>query len=470
MDFTPAHFESTGSACVHGENIPFKVISEDMIFEDETGNAEASIFSFSYFRTDAEDPARPVAFFWNGGPGSSCVWLHTGMMSAWKMKYEDAVHPPVNPPFEMEDNPYWLLDVCDIVMIDPVGTGYSRLLNMEKTGDYYNALHDAKAIADFIERWLLKYHRRNSPIYLGGESYGTIRTPLVVEELMGGPMSLTGKMRGISVSGIFLLGTTFDIMAQRPLPLPREPMDLYTEAAIAWYHHPEGKKSLREHIDDAWNFGITEYMTDLFRLNALSAEEKQALAQKLSYFTDIDAEYFPEHDFRISLEAFRQNVGRKEGFDVGTYDGRYTMAHCESAGHHLDPVTDDPAMGAYTPSMTAAMNEILKQKLNITFDREYRAIQFIEINRYWNYEYRVEPRECVEKAARRNPGFRIFLGAGLYDMATTPGWARALVSQLHVQKEQLTYHEYESGHMAYLGEKTLRQLTGDMRSFITAHR
>ncbi|MDO5422545.1 MAG: hypothetical protein Q4F41_02320 [Eubacteriales bacterium] len=463
-NWTPAHFEAKGTIQTQNGPVSYLAISEDHVFYDETGAPEATIFSYSYFRADAPQADRPVLFVYNGGPGSSCVWMHTGMMGPWRMKYEDAVHPPVNPPYEMKENDDWLLDTCDIVMVDPVGTGYARLLKPEKAERYYGPGNDAWAIAEFIEAWLRKYDRRNSPIYLAGESYGTIRTPLLVQELMCGPTGAAGKMRGIPVKGVLLLGTVLDIGAT-PLPVPREPMDLYTEAAVAWYHKPEGKKPLRGHLEDAWKFGTGKYLTSLYLKNSLSAQERQELAETLTYFTDVDAAYFKEHDYRITLDEFSHQVGKSRGFDVGLYDGRYTMPHTERT-ELLDPVIDDPAMGAYTPSMTAAMETILKKKLNIVLDREYKAIAFKEVNMHWKFEYLVPPRTCLERAARRNPDFRIFLGAGLYDLVTSPGYARALKNQLDVAPEQIVHHEYESGHMPYLGEESFHRLVGDIRAFI----
>lgn len=461
--FRPARFETEGSVKTEHGAVSYRVISEDYVIKDEKGEPEASVFSFSYLRTDAGDPSRPVAFFYNGGPGSACVWLHAGFLGPWRMKYADAVHPPVTPPYEMEENPNWLGEVCDIVLIDPVGCGYSRLLQPEKAEKYYHAGRDAACIADFIEDWLRKYGRRNSPVYLGGESYGTIRTPLVMEELMGGPLSFTGKMRGISVKGIFLLGTVLDIQAA-PLPAPKEPMDLYTMAATAWHHAPEGKGTLREHLEAAWDFGSGEYLRSLFLKNGLSAEERERTAERLTYFTGIDAAYYRSHDLRISLAEFAERIG-KGVYDVGAYDTRYTMPHLGLGMPPKDPVIDDPAMGAYTPSMTGAMESILKGKLGITFDRAYRAIEFSGINGLWKYEYRAEPKACIELAARRNPDFHVFMAAGLYDLVTTPGYARALENHLDVPKGCVIRREYESGHMAYLGEESQRALVSDMRAF-----
>ncbi len=467
--FVPSHFEAEGTVNTVKGTVSYQVISEDYVMYDEAGNPEASIFSYSYFRTDTEEKNRPIMFAFNGGPGSACVWIHTGVFGPLKMKYEDAVHPPVNPPYEMEENKHWILDTTDLVLIDPVGTGYGRLLQPEKAGKYYNTVGDASSIADFIENWLRKYDRRNSSVYLCGESYGTVRAPLVMQELMSGPTGAVGKMRGIPVKGILFMGTTLEIGVKKPLPVSREPMDLYTQACVAWYHAPEGKKSRREHAEEAWQFGITEYMTALYLKNSMTQEQKTALAEKLSYFTNIDPEYYLEHDFRISLEEFACEVGRKQGFDVGLYDGRYTMPHRRHNMSEtlMDPVVDDPAMGAYTPSMTGAMETILKKKLNISFDREYRSIQFRDVNMAWQYVYRVEPRDCLELGYRRNPEFRLFMAAGAYDLVTTPGYARALVNQLDMPQEHVVLREYESGHMPYLGEESLAVLTEDIRRFIS---
>ena len=171
---------------MNGQTIPYRTVSEDNFFVDEEGQPTATIFSYAYFRSDVADPAtRPVLFAYNGGPGCSSLWIHAGLFGPRRVKLEDELHLPTVPPFELEDNPHCLLDLCDIVLVDPVGTGFGRLIQEKARAEFYDADGDVKAMAMFIEQWLTRYNRRNSPILLAGESYGTGRSALLAAELLG---------------------------------------------------------------------------------------------------------------------------------------------------------------------------------------------------------------------------------------------------------------------------------------------
>ena len=199
-----SRFESQGSIVLKGQTIPYRTVSEDNFFVDEEGQPTATIFSYAYFRSDIEDPStRPVLFAYNGGPGCSSLWVHAGLFGPRRIKLEDELHLPTVPPFELEDNPHCLLDLCDLVLVDPVGTGFGRLIQEKARAEFYDADGDVKAMALFIEQWLTRYNRRNSPILLAGESYGTGRSALLAAELLGaGPVK--PDTLGLSVSGIML--------------------------------------------------------------------------------------------------------------------------------------------------------------------------------------------------------------------------------------------------------------------------
>ncbi len=460
-DFESKSFRSEGTTHTLRGNLHWESISEDTLLYDEEGNADASLFSFSYFLKDAQEN-RPVLFAWNGGPGSSSLWLHTGMLGAKKMKYEDVLNPRTVPPFEMEDNPYWLLDVCDIVLIDPIGTGYSRLLNNAHRERYYTAREDAKTVAEFIFQWLRKYKRLDSPVYIMGESYGTIRASLVAQELTGGPLSADHKLRGICLKGAILMGSSINV-GTSPLPVSEDPMNLFTEAAVHWYHQPQPKKELREAMEENWKFATEDYLIALYKNHTLSSEERQKLAEKLEEMTGIRASYYLTHDFRVSLDDYAKDIDSTRGFDVGAYDGRYRLAHVNDGAL---PVTDDPAMGMYQPSMINAINGEVARTLNIDIDREYQTIAFGDVLFQWKYDYMTTPIQCLELAARRNSDFKLMLAAGLYDMTTSSGYARALKAQLNIPESQLIHREYESGHMAYMGDDNLKAICDDIRNLI----
>ena len=339
-----SRFESQGSVVLNGQTIPYRTVSEDNFFVDEEGQPTATIFSYAYFRSDVADPAtRPVLFAYNGGPGCSSLWIHAGLFGPRRVKLEDELHLPTVPPFELEDNPHCLLDLCDIVLVDPVGTGFGRLIQEKARAEFYDADGDVKAMAMFIEQWLTRYNRRNSPILLAGESYGTGRSALLAAELLGaGPVK--PDTLGLSVSGIMLLGSTFF----EANPAEPSAVNLITMAATNHYHHPEGKPDRDAFIAQAFDFAKTEYLSALFQGDALPEAKQAAIAEKLTYFTGIETEFWIRHHLRIDMQKeFAHLLLKDQGLAVGFYDGRYTWKD-DPAIRDANVIADDPAMGQYT--------------------------------------------------------------------------------------------------------------------------
>lgn len=463
-----ARFVTDHALKIHGMPIQYRVIAEETLVEDDGGKALGSVFSYTYVRTDVEDTAvRPVIFAYNGGPGSSSAWLHLGLFGARRVKLTDAVNPMPLPPYGLEDNPHCLLDMCDLVMIDPVNTGYARLLSEDAAKQFYGTKQDTHIIALFIENWLNRYNRHHSPRYLAGESYGTIRSCLLLRELMGGPFAEDHRLLAIPVNGVILLGTaiTLPMLNNNPTVYP-ELLKLTARAAVYHYHHPEGKPALTEFLEDVWSFAGGEYLIGLFAGEGMEAAKRAEICSKLQSFTGIPAEWYDRHDLTATDEAFRTMVLRDRGLDVGAYDGRYTMAHSEQV-RMSDPVADDPAMGKYTPVFMGALNASLKKELGITLDREYRSIDFT-VNGMWEYPCPVPPTEALTAAMRRNENLRVFFGSGVYDLVTPPGMVRYLVDHLNLPKDRVTVREYESGHMPYIGEQSAERLEADLRAFIAS--
>ena len=228
-------YEADGSLQIQGTTIPYHTICEDNFFVDEENNPVASIFSYAYFRSDIQDNSkRPILFIYNGGPGCASLWLHMGLFGPRIVKLDDELNLPTVPPFELEDNLHCLLDLCDLVFIDPVGTGLGRLIQEKARKEFYETHGDVRSVSKFIEQFLARYNRRNSPVLLAGESYGTTRSALLAGELMGAGPEKADTM-GISVSGIFLLGSYFI----EKLPVEASATDLITMAATNYFHNPK---------------------------------------------------------------------------------------------------------------------------------------------------------------------------------------------------------------------------------------
>jgi carboxypeptidase C (cathepsin A) len=464
-EFAPSRFVSEGSAVLSGNKVDFRVVCEDNVVCDDAGKALGSIFSYSYLRTDGGDAQRPAIFVYNGGPGSSSVWQHLGLFAPRRIKLEDPVNPPVLPPFELEDNPHAPLDVCDVVMIDPVETGYGRLLDPEAGKQFFGIEQDACAMAHFIEGWLTRYGRWDSRIYLAGESYGTLRSCVLASTLMGGPFSSAHRLVGISVAGILMLGAhlhTTGYAAQEPV----EPavLQLPSMAATAWYHRRDAKPELADFVEDAHQFSYEEYLPALFKGSRLGEREMAHVVERLAWFTGIPAAYFREHGLSITTGAFAIELLRDEGRAVGIYDSRYTMKNVQESGVQ-DPVGDDPAMGQYSPAFVGAMQGPMKRELNITFDREYKAINFAA-NSAWDNNLQRTPVQHLQAAMRRNRDLRVMFGQGYWDLACPIGQVRYFLSHAGLPGDRVCERLYPSGHMPYLGEESALALAADLREFI----
>ncbi len=454
-------FEAQGAVTIRGERIPYTAISEDNYIYGSDGKPAGSMFTYSYFRNDIADPStRPVLFAFNGGPGSSCLWLHLGIIGPKRLKLDDEVHLPTTPPFTLEENPNCLLDMCDLVLIDPVGCGFGRLLNEEQKGMFFSTHGDIRALGIVIDSWMTRYGRHNSPILLAGESYGTCRSALLVGELNGaGP--LDSQRLGIPVNGIMLLGSIFF----DPIPAETSVLNMLTMAATHHYHRPNGKPARDQFLRQAEAFAAGEYLTALYQGDALCGAERQKIIERICYFTGMKEKYVRDHRLRIDMREFMHLLLEEEGKIVGFYDGRYTWPEDKTIPE-FDVIADDPAMGQYTPAFHAGIS-LLKKELGITFDRSSYGLSQT-VNKSWDRKIDQSPTASLAAAMRRNPQMRVFFASGLYDLCTTAGNAHYLATHSSLDQSRVKVADYPSGHMAYLGEESARLLGEDMREFFSA--
>lgn len=449
------------SIFIHGENIPYTFEFETATF---TGGAE--ITAFTYIMKDAS-PERPVLFITNGGPGSSVCWLHLGLFGPRRIHLDDPIHPQTVPPYALEDNPHCLLDICDLVLMDPPGAGFSAGPDAETAKEFFSVDGDAQAFSLFIEKWTERHGRANSPLYFVGESYGTMRGPALADALFGGPFTKHQRLLSVSLSGILSLGTAFTTaatMLQKP-PVEESVLNLPCCAATTAYHYPGRFPSPADAAEAAWEFA-PEYLTALFMGNALPEEKRTEIAEKLQRFTNIPAPALLANGLRYSMEQFKNTV--LPGRQVGGYDGRYTMDGPGKPGNFpmpgmKEPIAEDAAMGMYTPAFIGGMN-LLRQELSLP-EGTYGAINFA-INAGWDYSSNRPALHSLENAMRRNPSMRLFFGTGLYDLVTVPGNVRYTLQNSALPPERVTALEYESGHMPYLGEDSAEKLEADIRAFI----
>src|SRR5580698_1537077 len=330
LPITPREFATHHARTFEGRDIRYSAIAGDTILTNDAGKQSADIFSFTYLREDVKDrQKRPVIFVFNGGPGSSSVWQHLGFFGPKRVRLKDEVHPPPTPTFEVENNPHCLLDVADIVLIDPVGTGYSRLLPDGDAHDYYGVEQDGRATVEFIERWLRKYDRLNSPRIIAGESYGVTRAIVVARMLMGGPFSATGRLTAIPLNGIVIMGgsPTMEGAQGNGASDLDYPNTLPTMAATAWYHgkSPHDGRSLDAAITEAKGFAAGEYLNALYAGDALDATTRSRVAKRLSELTGLPAPFIEARNLRIAMGEFRSELLRDQGLIAGAYDSRFTL-------------------------------------------------------------------------------------------------------------------------------------------------
>jgi len=463
-------FESEHRGTFNGVKLRYRAVVAEHFITDPAGRRTASIFTTSYIRTDAPGAAaRPVIFAFNGGPGSSSLWLHMGFVGPRRIAFGDDIRPDTAPPFHLADNPESPLDVADVVLIDPPGTGFSRVLPDGKPEQFYGVDQDARATVDVIEQWIRENGRWNSPKYLLSESYGTIRAAEVAKLLAGGPME-TGRMDGVTLNGVILLGQSMDMRAGAG---DRDYANaLPTLAATACYFGkgPEGCTAEGQ-ADAARAFVANGYVEALYAGSALPPSQRSAVAAELSALTGLSRAFVLEHDLRIDTHSFASALLAQQGKQLGAYDARYELPLSPS---DKDPVADDPAMGQYVPGFVAALNLYMRDDLGVRLDMPYEAIAFRTVNARWDYGFGPgvpagrNYAEDLGIAMRRNPELRLMVGAGYYDLVTTLGAAEYTIAHSGIPADRTQFRYYRSGHMPYLGSDARAKLAGDVRAFVTA--
>lgn len=470
----PRSFVTHHRIKIDGRAVPYRATAGETYVTNIHGEPVARFFSFDYVREAPGDPQRPVLFIFNGGPGSASLWLHMGILGPQRVVLSPEINPANTPPFGLVDNPYSLLDVADLVFIDPVGTGFSHAVGNATDLDFASVDVDADSVARFIELWLSRNGRWNAPKYLVGESYGTIRAAVLTRALMGGPL-YTGVMRGITVDGVILVGPSLGVgrvaAPAQPGPDPSRGRALPSMAVTAWYHNriDRAGRSASQVYDEAKAYGEGDYAVALWKLQngKLGADEKRAVAARLAGLTGLPVSEWIGAELDIPIGAYLKRVLESEGAEAGVYDSRYTLPLAGSAG---DPVSDDPAMGRYVPGFVAAFHMMLHDHLKVDMPVPYTAIGWGPLNGSWSYK-RAGIGEDKSFAAdlaismRRNPALRVMVAAGYYDMLATPASAEAQVREAGLPADRVVFRNYESGHMLYLGG-TAPQFASDIRAFV----
>jgi len=450
-----------------GVAVDYVATTGETYLTDKDDKPTAAIFSTSYVKAGKPDPNRPVTFLFNGGPGSGSVWLHMGAFGPKRVVVPSDARDDGAAPYPIIDNPMSLLDVTDLVFIDPVGTGFSRALGKTDPKEFWGVTADARSVAQFIRIWLRTNDRWNAPKYLGGESYGTTRSAAVVAQL-------EGAYNDVSLKGVILISTILDFGAQAEAPGNEMAyvVTLPSMAATAWYHNKVADRpaTVEPFVEQARAFATGEYASALLKGNRLQGAERAAVRAKLARFTGLSETFLDRADLRVTTGRFYKELLRDRGLTVGRLDSRYTGVDYDSAGETPD---NDPSFYGIDGAYTAAINAYARGDLKLKMDREYVTIGGVgpwdwrlggdrDLDAYLN----VTP--YLAKAMRENSDMRVFVGQGWYDFATPFFGAEYALSRTGVPADRVSFHYYDAGHMMYVREADLAKLSADLRAFIRA--
>ncbi len=442
--------------------------------EDST-SAEASMFFVYYAKRDAKAEDRPITFLFNGGPGSSTVWLHMGAFGPKRVVTLDDTHTPAAP-YKLIDNAYSLLDASDLVFIDAPGTGFSRIAGKDKEKSFYGVDVDAHAFSAFIHEFLSKYGRWNSPKYLFGESYGTPRASVVVNDL---ETNYDTDFNGvILLSQILNFDLSDDGAEGNPgMDTPYE-LALPTYAATAWYHNKlpgQRPAQLVPFVQSVERFATTDYALALGAGAGLPLARRMAIAQKLHQVTGLSVAYILKANLRIEGGEFEKNLQDDTGLTTGRLDTRFS-------GPSIDPLSKesdyDPQSASISSAYVSAFNNYVRSELNYGQGKIYNPE--IDVFKWWDFKHAQPGQGFASPAApnvmpdiadamKYNPNLKILVNGGYYDLATPyyEGWYEMHHLPIPAKlQDNIQYRYYESGHMVYAHEDSLHQLHDNVAAFI----
>jgi carboxypeptidase C (cathepsin A) len=477
----PPHFEEEVSQTTHavtigGEEIPYVATAGRLLLREEEGKKKASFFYVDYRRDIRDDPAeRPIVFCFNGGPGSSSVWLHLGAFGPRRVRMTDE-GLPYPPPGRLVDNEDSILDVADLVFIDPVGTGFSRAIPGEEAKEFAHFKRDIEAVGEFIRIYLTRNRRWGSPKFIAGESYGTTRAVGLAGHLF--------RRFGLSLNGLVLVSSILNFQTagfdsktwtfSRGNDLPYT-LFLPTYAAAAWYHRRVAERylamPLREFLDEVEQFAATDYTLALFAGNGLDAARFDEIAERLAGYTGLPLEYVRRYHLRVEILRFCKALLRDEGRTVGRIDARFKGIDRFVDGESMET---DPSIDAVLGPYSSALNDYVRRELSYESELPYEVMSET-VHEAWDYEdfknAHVDVSETLRETLSRNPFMRVFVANGYYDLATPHYATEYTFRHLGLDdslQDNISMGYYEAGHMMYVHSESRRRLAADLRAFVTA--
>lgn len=452
-----------------GKDVAYTATVSEVIQKDSADSPAATFYTFAYTLDGADPVTRPVVFVFNGGPGGSSLFFHLGGIGPVCAQIGES-SASQHAPYLFAQNEHSLLDAADLVFIDPPGTGYARLLPGGKAEDFLGINQDAKAFGCLIRDWLARYQRWGSPKFLMGESYGTMRAAVLSRDLMGSYG--TGALHGVSLNGLILLGQAVNLGSATPAN-----GDLYfamllpTQAALAWHHGrtPRAGRTLAQVVEEAQAFVRTDYVHALFQGTDLPPDERERVGRRLAQLTGLPVAEWLAADLRIDASGFATSLLKSESKWISVYDGRFVLP---KPAHASDPIADDPLLTHTAAAFVATLQSQLAGPMACPAAGDYVVINF-KVNQSWDWRQsevgppiHLNAAPILAASMHRNPGLRLFVGSGAYDLATPLGSAHHMLTRGNFPLARVTHQVYESGHMPYIGSAALPMLSSDLRAFV----
>jgi len=424
----------------------------------DDGKVVGKMFYVSYTKDGVTDrSSRPMVFSFNGGPGTASVWMHMGYTGPRRVVYDDdgfALRPPGN----LEDNHNSILDVADIVYIDPIATGFSRMLEGEELHKYHGTLADIASVGEFIRLYIIRKDRWSSPKFVIGESYGTTRA--------SGLAGYLASAHQIYVNGIILVSmTNLNVNAGTDVSYAT---GLPQRAATAWYHGQLASdlqaRPIRNFLDEVEEFAMGDYLGFLMKGDRFETAERDDIARRLARYTGLSEEYVVSTNLRIDSRRFWKELLRDQRLTVGRLDSRYLGIDRDAAGENPEY---DPAMSDWNGPFSDAINRYFREELNYNPDLQYSIWGNV---RPWNRDDGANVGEMLRQGMRDNPYLKVMIQGGYFDAATDYFTAQYTISHLQPGgefRDRFRFSWYESGHMMYLRKPDLANANNDLRSFMT---